>query len=136
MNIYLDIDGVLLREDGRAADFADEFLQFILANWPDTIHWLSIRNREGREHIIETLRPHLKAKTLKQIQNIKLTTWEDLKTDAIYFKRPFLWYDTNLYPEEEEILEHYQALPCFRRITLRKIPMQLLDEIVYLRSLA
>lgn len=135
MNIYLDIDGVLLVQNSRAADYADEFLQFVLKHWPDSTYWLSSYCRRGENIASDLLEPYVRRKTHKLLSQIKPTEWDDLKTDAINFKQPFLWYDTELYSEETAILEHYEALPCFRRIDLQKDQFQLLDELVHLRSL-
>lgn len=41
MNIYLDIDGVLLANSNRAADKADEFLEAALTKYPDSTYWLT-----------------------------------------------------------------------------------------------
>lgn len=136
MNIYLDIDGVLLAHEGRAADYADEFVQFILKHWPDSTYWLTTHCWKGQNRTYEVLEPFLKKKTLDQLHKIKPTEWGDLKTDAINFKRPFLWFDDDLFPEEKEILEHYRALECHRKINLSRDQFQLLDELVHLRSLA
>lgn len=136
MNIYLDIDGVLLAHERRAADYADEFVQFILKHWPDSTYWLTTHCWKGQNRTYEVLEPFLKKKTLDQLHKIKPTEWGDLKTDAINFKRPFLWFDDDLFPEEKEILEHYRALECHRKINLSRDQFQLLDELVHLRSLA
>lgn len=44
MNVYLDIDGVLLANEKSAANYADEFLQAVLAAYPDSTYWLTTRN--------------------------------------------------------------------------------------------
>lgn len=41
MNIYLDIDGVLLANDWNAANHANEFLRLVLEKYPDTTYWLT-----------------------------------------------------------------------------------------------
>ncbi len=135
MNIYLDIDGVLLAHENRAADYADEFLQFILKYWPETTYWLTTHCWKGHNRTYDVLEPYLRKQTLKQLHLIKPTEWGELKTDAINFKRPFLWFDDDLFDEEKQILEHYRALECHRRIDLGHDQFQLLDEIVHLRSL-
>ncbi len=135
MNIYLDIDGVLLAHEGRAADYADEFLSYVLTHWPDSTYWLTTHCWKGQNRTRQVLEPFLKKRTLALLDKIRPTEWDELKTDAIDFKTPFLWFDDDLYPEEQEILEHYRALACHRRIDLSRDSFQLLDEIVHLRSL-
>ena len=38
MNVYLDIDGVLLANENNAANYADEFLQAVLAAYPESAY--------------------------------------------------------------------------------------------------
>lgn len=137
MKIYLEIEGILLtKQHDRAVDFADKFLQFILTHWPDSVYWLSEHCWRGKNDTIETLEPFLGRKTMSMIDLIQPTTWDELKTDGLDFKTPFLWYDTQIFPEEKKILKHYSAIDCLRLIDLDKQPLSLLDELVYLRSLA
>lgn len=135
MNVYLDIDGVFIAPQNRTADYADKFLQFVIQNWPNTTYWLTSYCRDGENRAQRILEPHLSRKTLSLLDHIQPLRWDELKTDAISFKQPFLWFDDNLYSEEAEILAHYNALECHHMINLTKNPYQLLDELVYLRSL-
>lgn len=136
MNIYLDIDGVLLANSSHAAQYADEFLQLVLTAWPDTTYWLTTHQWRGQNRAVDVLRPVLKPQTVRLLDQVQPTVWDELKTDAINFKQPFLWFDDDLFPEEAEILAHYSATDCFRHINLARDPLQLLDEIEYLKSLA
>lgn len=135
MNIYLDIDGVLLVNSNNAARYADEFLTLVLKRWPDSTYWLTTHRWRGQDTTRKVLEPVLKPKTVELLKAIKPARWEDLKTDGIDFKRPFLWFDDDLIAEERRILKHYGALDCFRLIDLQADPLQLLDEIEYLRTL-
>ncbi len=136
MNIYLDIDGVLLANSKQAAAYADEFLALIIKRWPDTTYWLTTHRWRGQNTVLEVLEPVLKPKTVQLLKHIKPASWQEMKTEGISFKQPFLWFDDDLVPEERETLRHYGALDCLRMIDLKKDPYQLLDEIEYLRSLA
>lgn len=137
MNIYLDIDGVLLANDRQTADFAEVFLQYILTRWPNSTYWLTTHCWQGQNRAYEVLAPKLKKqKTIELIKLIKPTEWEHVKTDALNFSQPFLWFDDDLFPEEREVLNHYHALACYRKIDLYKDPSQLMDELLYLKTLA
>ena len=46
MNIYLDVDGVLLNHDGTLANHADEFLAAMVHSG-HPVHWLTTRCRDG-----------------------------------------------------------------------------------------
>ena len=132
MNIYLDIDGVLLANDYASANFADDFLTFVLRHFPDSTYWLTTHCWRGQYRAVEVLRPHLKPATVRLLKNVKPTEWNDLKTDGINFKTPFFWYDDDLFEEEKVILAHYGATACHRPIDLGRDPNQLMDEITYL----
>lgn len=136
VNIYLDISGVLIDSRGKAAAYADDFIRTVVTRWPDSTYWLTSYCWRGEDKTAQVLKPALLRKTWPYLTKIKPGKWEHLKTDAIDFKKPFLWFDDNLSPEEQEILKHYDALECHRLIDLGRDPIQLLDEIVYLKSLA
>ncbi len=38
MNIYLDIDGVLVANDYNAANYSAEFIEYVLTKFPDTTY--------------------------------------------------------------------------------------------------
>lgn len=135
MNIYLDIDGVLLANTNNAANFANDFLELILTRWPDSTYWLTTHYWRGEDTTAQVLKPVLKPDVFKLLSHVKPTTWKELKTEGINFKQPFLWYDDDLMPDEKAVLEHFDALGCFRHINLDRDPNQLMDEIVHLRKL-
>lgn len=125
MNIYLDIDGVLLANEGHAAAHADEFLQAVLAKYPENTYWLTTHCWQGDNRAVEVLRPFLKAETLGLLGRIKPTEWGEAKTDAIDFARPFLWFDDDLYPDEATVLRAHDVLDSWVGVDLAKDPAQL-----------
>lgn len=127
MNIYLDIDGVLLANESHAAVGADEFLQAALARYPDSTYWLTTHCWRGENRTLEVLRPVLKPETLEMIKRVKPTDWGELKTDAIDFSQPFLWFDDDLLDGEREVLVALHALDGWIGVDLAKNPNQLRD---------
>lgn len=127
MNIYLDIDGVLLVNEQFASDGADEFLQAILNKYPDSTYWLTTHCWRGQNRAVEILAPVLKPETIKLLHRVKPTEWEELKTDAIDFDKPFLWFDDDLFDEERRVLAEHGALDSLVLIDLHKNPQQLRD---------
>ncbi len=125
MNIYLDIDGVLLINEKHATPYADELLQAILHEFPDSTYWLTTHNWKGENRAKEVLAPHLKPETVVLLDKVKPTEWGDMKTDAIDFSQKFLWLDDDLWPEEVEVLEKHNATDNFIMIDLAKDPDQL-----------
>jgi hypothetical protein len=120
MNIYLDIDGVLLANESNAANYADELLQTIVNEYPDTTYWLTTHNWKGENRAKEVLAPHLKPETVALLDKIKPTVWDDLKTDGIDFTEKFLWLDDDLWEDELKVLEKHNATDNFILINLNK----------------
>ena len=127
MNIYLDIDGVLLANETHAANFADELLQEVLRQYPDSTYWLTTHNWRGKNRAKEVLAPHLRAETVPLLDKIKLTVWNEMKTDGIDFSEKFIWLDDDLWEDELKVLEEYNATDNFILVDLNKNPDQLKD---------
>ncbi len=125
MNIYIDIDGVLLANENSAAPYADEFLQQVMKKFPETTHWLTTHCWKGENRCIEVLSPHLKHETIEMLYKIKPTDWNEWKTDAIDFSKPFLWFDDDLFPDERVTLEKYDALQNYVKVDLFNNPEHL-----------
>lgn len=125
MNIYLDIDGVLLANENTLALHAEEFLSTLLEKYPETTYWLTTHCWRGENRAVEILSPHLSPELIERIKRIKPTEWGEAKTDAIDFSQPFLWFDDDLYPEEKAALEANSAVDNWIGIDLVKDPNQL-----------
>lgn len=122
MNVYLDIDGVLLANETHAANYADEFLQTILEKYPDSTYWLTTNNWRGENRAKEVLAPYLKSETVALLDKIKPSEWNELKTDAINFDEDFLWFDDDLWEDELKVLEKHEAAEQFILVKLDEDP--------------
>lgn len=127
MNVYLDIDGVLLVNENNAANYADEFLQAVLAAYPDSTYWLTTHNWRGENRTKEVLAPHPKPETVPLLDKIKPSVWNGMKTDGINFSEKFIWLDDDLWEDELKALEKHNATDNFILIDLKKNPDQLRD---------
>ena len=127
MNVYLDIDGVLLANESNAANYADEFLQAVLAAYPDSTYWLTTHNWRGENRTKEVLAPHLRPETVPLLDKIKPSVWNEMKTDGINFSEKFIWLDDDLWQDELKVLERHNATDNFILIDLQKNPNQLKD---------
>ncbi len=127
MNVYLDIDGVLLANENNAANYADEFLQAVLAAYPDSTYWLTTHNWRGENRTKEVLAPHLRPETVPLLDKIKPSVWNEMKTDGINFSEKFIWLDDDLWEDELKVLERHNATDNFILIDLQKNPNQLKD---------
>lgn len=127
MNIYLDIDGVLLANDRHPANYAKEFLKYVLTHYPDTTYWLTTHCQGDASRPIKNIGDLFDDETVEIMKKIKPTTWLDSpsKTSAIDFSQPFLWFDDDLFiSERNELIEH-NALDNWIEVDLRKDPDQL-----------
>ena len=135
MNIYLDIDGVLLANEKNLAIGAVEFIKYVANNFD--VYWLTTHCMDGQtNHAIsyvqratdEDLRPYL--------IKFKPLTWSVAKTEAIDFSKPFLWFDDDCYSDERAALDEHSVFNSWIEVDLVKYPDQLVHELKLLRSLA
>ena len=125
MNIYLDIDGVLLANENQAANYADELIQAVLKQYPESTYWLTTHNWKGENRTKEVLAPHLKPETVALLDQIKPSVWNEMKTDGINFSEKFIWLDDDLWEDELKVLEEHNATDNFILIDIQKDPDQL-----------
>lgn len=59
------------------------------------------------------------------MKNILPTNWDTLKTEAIDFSQPFLWFDDDLFNEERKVLIENNCLDSWVEIDLAKDEYQL-----------
>lgn len=106
MNVYLDIDGVLLANEQHLAHGAEEFIKYVVSKYPT--YWLSTHCMDGDPSLaLMNVGKLCTTETLQLLKQIKPTTWKKAKTEAIDFETPFLWFDDDLYPDErEELINH------------------------------
>jgi hypothetical protein len=130
MNIYLDIDGTLIHEDlsdnnGKAAaGLAD----FIIALRPHTTYWLTTHCRDGNpDRAREIMKQHLPPELHADIDRIKPTIWDMMKTEALDWSQDFVWLDDTI--TETEWKQFEKATPNQQVIetNLRDNPGQLIE---------
>lgn len=132
MNIYLDIDGVILANDKQAALHADDFIRYIVKRHP--AYWLTTHCRNLGDDPVPTLARFFDAGIVDLLKQIKPSYWDVLKTEAIDFGRPFLWFDDDLLDTEREILEQHNALGSWVEVDLARDQhhlRELIDQLLY-----
>lgn len=130
MNIYLDIDGVLLANDRQPAKYAKEFLQKVLKEYPENTYWLTTHCMTGdATEPIRNVGKYFDKETILLFAMIKPTSWKKAKTEAIDLLQPFLWFDDDLYPDEETVLREHGLTDNWIGVDLAKNESQLLDFI-------
>ena len=90
MNIYLDIDGVLVNKEGQPSPYVDEFIRACVDSRAE-LYWLTTWCRTSDEAAIRHLRAvGMKPESIALLQeHCKPTNWDANKTDAIDFDKPF-----------------------------------------------
>ncbi len=125
-NIYLDIDLVILANEKNAANGADDFLQYLIANYPVTWATTHVMHNDP-ETAISRLKDLLKPETVALLPQIRGASWSVAKTELFDFSKPFLFIDDDLYDDEREVLIQHNCLANWIEIDLSKNENQLLD---------
>ena len=108
MNIYLDIDGVLLTKYGTLVPGAPEFVENITTK--HNVYWLTTWCKDGKtDKVLEILKKHFPKESIKYLEKIKPTIWNTWKTEAIDFSKDFRWIDDLIFPQEEQVLKENNA---------------------------
>ena len=128
-DIYLDIDGVLITSGSRPANYASEFIDYVLKNYPETTYWLTTHCNGDASKPIKNIGHLFDNKTVEYMKQIKPTSWDTAKTRAIDMSRPFLWFDDNLFFEEKQTLIDNNLLDSWIEVNLTNNPDQLVDFI-------
>jgi len=126
MNIYLDIDGVLLANDAHASLHVDDFIDKCISTGAD-IYWLTTWCRGEENQAVRWLsQSNMNPETIAKLEkHCRVTNWDVAKTEAIDFNVPFLWFDDDLFTfERAELLKH-NALDNWIGVDLRKDPEEL-----------
>lgn len=123
MNIYLDIDGVLLTKFGDQTNFVKDFLEYMVKN--HHVYWLTTHCKGDSMFTVRFLERFFDDEIIEIMKHILPTSWNTLKTEAIDFSEPFLWFDDNIFNAEKKVLEENNCLDSFIEVNLEKDPDQL-----------
>ena len=116
MNIYLDIDGVILTKDLKPANHLKEFLERITGN--HEVYWLTTHYKGDSETTLTYLSRFLGKDIIELLQRVKPTNWGTLKTDAIDFNKDFVWLDDYILPTERSVLEQRNKLDSWIEVKI------------------
>ncbi|MBR6505225.1 hypothetical protein IKT18_00040 [Candidatus Saccharibacteria bacterium] len=114
MNIYLDIDGVLVGSRSPREDVI-KLIRYILEHYPNNTYWLTTHCKGGVNRCIEWLKQNDFPVDLvdEMAKAIRPTDWGVLKTDAIDMDQDFIWFDDSLFEAEKKTLEAYYVMDGF-----------------------
>jgi hypothetical protein len=145
MVIYLDIDHVVLgkNEHGKIALIPNfrAILAYLRKNYE--CRWLTTHGRYDADDVIRYLKPYLKGITSAELRFIKVVPWRTLKTEAINFDSPFIWFDDQPLQFELDILRKKGFLDRwlkvdtytnYRKLTIAKIEAKRREVLVALSA--
>ena len=131
--LYLDIDGVLLANEENLAIGAAEFIKYAADNFD--VYGLTTHCMDGTtDHAIEYLQRGSDEDLRPWLMKFKPVTWSLKKTEAIDFKKPFLWFDDDCFTGEKIDLQEHGVLNSWIEIDLRTTPDQMVKELVTLEA--
>ncbi len=128
MNIYLDIDGTMIHEDRWDMEnpAADGLAEFIIALRPHNTFWLTTHCRDGNpERAREILKRYLPIELHAEIDRIKPTVWDMMKTEGIDWSQDFIWFDNDISAFEWEKIEQGSENQQAIEVNLKINPKQL-----------
>jgi len=126
MNIYIDIDGVLLtKRDTKPAPYLKEFLEHVTKYFD--VYWLTTHCKGDASYTLNYLKTSLPEPLLSLLSEVKPTSWDLIKTDAIDFSKDFLWLDDYCMQKELQVLKDKGVAKSLLKIDLQENPKQLLD---------
>ena len=123
MNIYLDIDGVLITKDGAEANHLPDFLD-AMTTW-HTCYFLSTQCKGDTQHALEYLSRFVSSDALDLLERVEPTNWSTLKTEAIDFSQSFIWLDDYAFHAEREVMAKHDALRQLFLVDLERDPDKL-----------
>ena len=133
MNLFIDIDGVLLATEGPKvvlARHARQFLEFALANFD--CFWLTTHCKGDARPVLDYLRPFVPADMMPLLEEIKPTTFDVMKTAAL--EGDFYWIDDSPLQVEINWLRNRGLFDRWFEIDTRKRPNDLLAGMGRLRA--
>ncbi|MDO8486414.1 MAG: hypothetical protein Q7S77_01810 [Candidatus Staskawiczbacteria bacterium] len=129
MNIYLDIDGVLIHDSlknyQKIANGVVDFLRVITEK--HNCYWLTTHCKGDTIHTLEYLNDRLPIEARQYINLIKSTDWRTWKTEAIDFSEDFRWIDDETYEPELEKLREHHCEDKLIRVNLEQNPNSLIE---------
>ncbi len=130
MNIYLDIDGTLIHENFAEPKAAAGLKELLVALRPHQTFWLTTHCRDGNsERPRAILKRFVGPELHADIDRIKPTVWDVMKTEGIDWSKDFIWLDNDISPYEWGQLEQGSEYQYAIEINLRANPNQLLEVV-------
>ncbi|RSK50304.1 hypothetical protein [Hymenobacter rigui] len=119
LNLYLDIDGVLLTTRHSTKPAGIEPLLDIALN-RFTCYWLTTHCRGDAATALRYLAQFYESYWLNRLAAVRPTNWDALKTDGIDFTQPFRWLEDAPFEAEKAVLSSQQCQSSLVLVNLRR----------------
>lgn len=118
MNIYLDIDGVLIdTKEYKPMPYLKEFLTIVFNISNGEVYWLSTHTHDGdNTSPLNYFKPIVDSDIYLMLEKIKPSKWYSLKTEGIDLKSDFLWFDDVIFQAEYNFLESIGKEDCLIKV--------------------
>ena len=116
INLYIDIDGVLLTKKLEVPKNGIELLEYCVNNF--NCYWLTTHCRHNENNAVKYLLQFYPKEVEGLLKQIKPTNWNSLKTEGIDFTKPFCWLEDYPMQAEISILEKQQAMDSLIKVDL------------------
>ena len=118
MNIYLDIDGVLLdTKEYKPMPYLKEFLTTVFDISNGEVYWLSTHTHNGDNTVpLNYFKPIVDSDIYLMLEKIKPSKWYSLKTEGIDLNSDFLWFDDVIFQAEYNVLEKINKEHCLIKV--------------------
>lgn len=128
INHYLDIDGTILTKNHKQADGLKSFLTYLYMR--GNVYWLSTHSKDGEnKHLYWYLKQHLDEECFELAYHFKISKWITMKTEAIDFSKPFIWFDDYLLEAEKDVLKRNNCFDSWIEINLQKHDNNIVDAL-------
>ncbi len=118
MNVYFDIDGVLLSHAKQVPEGASELLDFATNHC--SCYWLTTHCRMGVNKAVDYLAPYYVGDDYANLRKIQATDWYDNKTEALDWDANFVWLDDFAFEFELAELRKRNCLDALLLVDLKK----------------
>lgn len=126
-NVYINIDGVILTKGVVPALHLDKFLKYVLNKY--SVFWLTSRCHGDSKYTLSYLSKFFPEETVNLFRQIKPTSFQVDKTEAIDFNKRFFWLDNEIFESEKTTLIKNGKYDSWIEVNLIKEPNQLLHLI-------
>ena len=118
MNVYLDIDGVLLTKQHKIPEGAESLIRYLTEHC--NCFWLTTHCRTGTNKALDYLREFYPKALIDCLEKVEATNWSDLKTEGIDFTKDFVWLEDYPFESEKKVLIENDQLDALILVDLTK----------------